>query len=374
MHKLKTMNVRNKRVLLRTGYDVTVKNGKVVDDARIRESLPTIKYLLAQKAIVIIITHLGRPNGKAVPELSTRPVAKRLSQLTGQKVIYLDNCIDVDLSSAKPGEIYMLENLRFYSEEEENNKEFAKKLASLADVYINDAFSVAHRKHASIIGIPQYLPHAAGLLMEKEVQILSKLLANPEHPYIAVLGGVKVSDKAGVIKNLLKKADAILTGGALALSLYKSIGTGVGQSKAEHYKSSAALLRSKKIILPVDFTALVGDKVRIVQHNAIPKDAYCRDNGPETTNVFIEILKKAKTIVWNGPTGLFEDERFASSSCRITKEIAENKGLTVAGGGNTLELINKLKLAGRYSHVSTGGGAMLEFLEGKTLPGIKALK
>ncbi|MBI4144198.1 phosphoglycerate kinase [Candidatus Woesearchaeota archaeon] len=374
MRSLQSLDVRNKRVLLRAGFDVPLKNNRVVDDARIREALPTINYLLEHNATVIIITHLGRPEGKVVPALSAKPVGKVLARLLKRKVVTLDDCIGVEeyLAGAKPGEVYLLENLRFHPEEKANDAAFARKLAGLADVYVNDAFSDAHRSHASIVSVPKYLPHAVGLFMEKEVNTLSQLLSCPKSPYVAVLGGAKISDKIELIKKLLRKADIVLTGGAMALSFYKSIGVCVGNSKAELYDGAKKLLSSKKIVLPVDFVGVRNSRLERYDFNSIPKEAVCYDNGPETTKIYQEIISKARTLVWNGPMGFFEDKRFAKSTVEVAKAISLNNGLTIVGGGDTVGSIEGLNL--KYSHVSTGGGAMLTFLEGKMLPGVRALK
>ncbi|MAF34930.1 phosphoglycerate kinase [Candidatus Woesearchaeota archaeon] len=372
MRTLKQLDVRNKRVLLRAGFDVPIKDGKVSDDKRVVEGLPTIKYLLKQKAIILIICHVGRPHGKKLKSVSTLPIAERLSHLLKKKVTHLNDCVGVGpiVSHAGPGSIFMLENLRYHKGEEENDPVFAKQLASQAQVFVEDAFSNSHRDHASMTGVPKLLPSAAGLQVEHEMRML-QALKNPKKPFVVVLGGVKVKDKAAVIKELLKKADAILIGGAMALTFYKNMGKQIGITVGEDYPTKE-LLKSKKIMLPVDFKILHKGKTKTVGVEAIPKDARCLDNGPQTTTIFEEVIKRAKTILWSGPMGMFEDKRFSSGSKKIAKAIAKTKGLSVVGGGETLEVVDKYKIKG-FSHVCTGGGAMLMVIEGKQLPALKPL-
>jgi 3-phosphoglycerate kinase len=313
---------------------------------------------------------VGRPHGKRLKGVSTLPIAERLSELLNKKVTHLDDCVGVGpiVAHAKPGQIFMLENLRYHKEEEENDLSFAKKLASQAQVFVQDAFSNSHRDHASMTGIPKLLPSAAGLEVEAEMRMLQSL-NKPKKPYVVVLGGVKMKDKGAVIKTLLKKADAILIGGAMALTFYKNMGKEVGITVGEEYPTKA-LLQSKKIMLPVDFKILHKGKTNTVGADNVPKDARCLDNGPETTAIFSEIINNAKTILWSGPMGMFEDKRFSSGSKKIAKAIAKAKAMSVIGGGDTITVAAKIK---GYSHVCSGGGAMLMVLEGKELPALKPL-
>jgi 3-phosphoglycerate kinase len=331
------------------------------------------------------MSHLGRPKG-VDPKLRLDPVAARLSKLLNRKVIKLGDCVGSDISTAvikaKPGAVILLENLRFHSEEEGNDRKFARQLASLADVYVDDAFGSVHRAHASVEGVTHYLPSAAGLLLEKEIVNLSAVLQKPQRPFVAVLGGAKVSDKIGVITNLLKKADAILVGGAMMFTFLKALGRQTGKSMVEKDKLKLAkrLLKESKgrIILPVD--AMVARTIKtpagakVVPVSAIPKGLVGVDIGPETARLYAEIIDEAKTVVWNGPMGVFEVPDFSGGTLAIATAMARNRGLTVVGGGESGEAVRKAGVESKLTHVSTGGGASLEFLEGKKLPGIVALE
>jgi len=375
---LKDFNFENKRVLIRVDFNVPLDNhGHVKDDSRIRKTLPTIQYLLDKKAKIILMSHLGRPDGKVVEEMRLDSVAVALSnllELDGQ-VAKLNDCINVTIPSAK---LVLLENLRFYPEEEKNDREFAKKLASLADIYINDAFAVSHRAHASVAAITEFLPSGMGLLFEQEVKMLS--LDNPKKPFTAIMGGSKISTKIGVIENMLKKVDYLLLGGAMIFTFYKAQGHNIGKSLVENDKVDLAkkLLGNRKIILPIDI--VIADRIdanaqtRIVPADKIPDGWIGLDLGPETVKNFEGILKKSKTIIWNGPLGYYEIDKFAESGEKIALFMTTLKATTVVGGGDTGAIIDKLKIENKLTFVSTAGGASLEYLEGKKLPGIKALE
>ena len=387
---LRDVDVAGKRVLVRVDFNVQItKDGKVLDDFRILSALPTINYLRERNAKVILMSHLGRPKGKD-ESLKMDPVAKALEELGGFKVYKLDDCIGDSVKkfideTLKEGEVVLLENLRFYKGEEDNDPEFAKALASLADIFVNDAFATAHRVAASTVGITQYLPSVAGLLMEKEITILSNLLESPEHPYIAVLGGAKVSDKIGLIRNLLGKVDELLIGGGMCFTFLKAQGYNIGRSLCEDDKLDVAksLLeeakaKGVKIVLPVDIVAATDVKEEgyagIFDIEDMKSDLVGVDIGQKTVKLFKNELSKAKTIVWNGPLGVFEIEKFAQGTFEIAKFIGSLSGVTtVAGGGETVAAFRKFNLQDKITHLSTGGGAFLEFLEGKVLPAVDAL-
>ncbi len=385
MRLLKEADVKGKVVLVRVDFNVPLKNGKVSDDKRIRAALPTIEYLRKNKARIILMSHLGRPDGKVVDELRLVPVAVRLSKLLKYPVHYKLDCIGESVEDSvrglHEGDVLLLENLRFYPEEEANDKLFAQKLAALADVYVNDAFGVSHRAHASVHAVTKFLPSYAGFLLQKEVSMLSKLLVKPKRPFVAVMGGAKVSDKIGVIENLLKKVDAVLVGGAMMFTFYKALGYEIGKSKFEADKVQLAksLLKKgkKKIILPTDVIVAVSTEAKDAKvfsvHN-IPKNVMGLDVGPETQAVYDEIISEARTVFWNGPMGMFELKPFSKGTFAVAKAMAKCKGVTVVGGGDSVAAIEKLKLDKKFTHVSTGGGASLEFLEGKKLPGIVVLE
>ena len=390
---VKEVPIRGKRVLIRADFNVPLDraSGTITDDTRIRESLPTIRYCLEQGAAVVLMSHLGRPDGQRVAAYSLKPVADRLHVLLKHPVMFLPDCIGPDVESRiaamKPGDLALLENVRFYPEEEKNDPAFAKALSHLGEVYVNDAFGTAHRAHASTEGVAHHLPAVAGCLMEKEIRYLEGALANPVRPYVAILGGAKVSDKIGVISRLLEKVDRLLIGGGMSYTFLKSQGYAIGASRLEADKVSLAkeLLekaakRKVKVLLPVDHVVTDGMKRPDSQVKTVPVGQISDgwegvDIGPETVNAFVAALADAKTVVWNGPVGVFEDPRFAAGSRKIAEALANLKGATtVIGGGDSAACVQQFKLADRMTHISTGGGASLEYLEGKTLPGIAILK
>lgn len=384
--------LKSKRVLVRVDFNVPISKeteGKITDDKRIVESLPTIKKVISEGGKLILMSHMGRPKGEKNLKYSLRPIAIHLSELLDKPVLFADDCMGDSTSAIvndlQDGDILLLENLRFYNEEEKNNPEFAKKLASYGDIYINDAFGTAHRAHASTEGVTKFIAKcAAGYLMQKEIDYLSKAVSHPEHPYVAILGGSKISGKIDVIKNLLNKADKILIGGGMVFTFYKAMGYSIGKSLLEEDKIDLAkeLMNESngKIMLPIDI--IVADKFEndsphtVVYGNEMPDDKIGMDIGPETIKQFSDEILKARTIVWNGPMGVFEMDNFANGTFDIAKALSEatKKGaITVIGGGDSAAAIAKAGLENEVSHVSTGGGASLEFLEGKTLPGVEAL-
>lgn len=375
---LKDFKFNRKKVLVRTDFNVPIgKKGEIANDARIKAAMPTLKFILKQKPKqLIIMSHLGRPKDNVVDELKMDRVAKMVSALLNVDVAKVDDCIDITLPSAK---VVMLENLRFHKEEEENDAIFSRKLASHAELYVNDAFGTMHRAHASVYGVTEFLPSCAGFLVEKELDAIKKL-ENPKRPFIAVLGGAKVSDKIMVINNLLKKVDMLLIGGAMMFTFLKAKGFDVGNSLYEKDKIGLAgkLLKHKKIILPVDVVIAekfdADAKSRTVGVDKIPSAMYGMDIGEKTIKLFEKELGKAKTIVWNGPLGVFEFKRFAKGTNEIAKSIAKSKATSIIGGGDSASAITKLGLENKITHLSTGGGAFLEFLEGKKVPGICALE
>jgi len=385
---LMDLELKNKKVLVRADFNVPLDaNLKITDDIRIRATLPTIKYILEKGARkVILMSHLGRPDGKVVGKYSLKPVAERLEQLLNEPVKFLDDCIGDNIKSqidTSLEKIILLENLRFHPEEEVNDAGFAKQLASLADIFVNDAFGTAHRAHASTEGVTHYLKSAAGFLLEKEIQYLGGAVVNPQSPFMVILGGAKVSDKIGVIENLLPKCDAILIGGGMAYTFLKAQGKGIGNSKLEKDKITLAedILKkaetlNKKIYLPIDNVIVdtidANAKTQIVGDN-IPEGKIAVDIGPKTVILFNGILKAAKTIVWNGPLGIFEMDAFSKGTQEVAEFIATLKATTIIGGGDTAAAIAKFKLEDKMTHISTGGGASLEYLEGKNLPGVAAL-
>jgi phosphoglycerate kinase len=387
---VKDIDVKNKRLLGRVDFNVPLDKatGAITDDARIRAALPTIRYLIGQGARVVLCSHLGRPDGKVVDKLRLGSVAQRLSELLGQPVAKTDDCVGPAVQAAvatmKPGDVLLLENLRFHPEEEANDPVFAKQLAALADVYVNDAFGTAHRAHASTEGVAHYLPAVAGFLMEKEIDYLSRALENPARPFDAIIGGAKVSDKIAVLENLLGKVDALLIGGGMANTFLKAQGHEVGQSLVEDDKLEVArsLLaqaqaRHVRLLLPVD--VVVADKFaadavwKAVPVTAVPADWRILDVGPKTVELFARELKSAQTVVWNGPLGVFEFPAFAQGTIAIAKALAASRATTIIGGGDSAAAVERAGVADRITHISTGGGASLEFLEGQTLPGVAAL-
>jgi len=385
---IKDIDLKNKTVLVRADFNVPQDADlNITDDTRIRATLPTIKYLLEKGAKkVILMSHLGRPDGKVVDKYSLKPVAQRLKELLGQPVKFLNDCAgdaikkEIDAAAEK---LILLENLRFHAEEEANDANFAKQLASLADIYINDAFGTAHRAHASTEGVAHYLKALAGFLLEKEIQYLGNAVEDPQRPFMVILGGAKVSDKIGVIENLLSKCDAILIGGGMAYTFLHAQGKPIGNSKLEKDKldlaksilDKAANLK-KEIVLPVDHVVVdnvdPNAKTEIVGEN-IPDGKIAVDIGPKTISLFENKLESAKTIVWNGPLGIFEMDAFSKGTQEIAKFISGLKATTIIGGGDTAAAVAKFKLEDKMTHISTGGGASLEFLEGKSLPGVAAL-
>ncbi len=387
---IKDLDLSGKRVILRVDFNVPLSEGVVTDSTRIEMALPTIRYILDQPgASLIVMTHLGRPKGEKKPELSLAPVAKKFSELLGRDVKMAPDCIGEEVQQLaqelNPGEVMLLENLRFYKEETNNDSEFSKALASLADVYVNDAFGTAHRAHASTEGTAKYLPAAAGFLIEKEVAFFGKLLTNPEKPFAAVIGGAKVSSKIGVLETLLEKCDDIIIGGAMAYTFLKVQGYEIGESLFEEEYSrtaenflKAAEQQGVRIILPLDHIAgkEFSETAEPISVDGIdiPEGLIGMDIGPKTLAAVEQALKKAASIVWNGPMGVFEMKQFAQGTLKVAEMVASCDGTTVVGGGDSVAAVNKFGFADRIDHVSTGGGASLEFLEGRVLPGIAALE
>ncbi len=386
---VRDIDVKGKKVLVRCDFNVPQdENGNITDTRRIVSSLPTIKYLLEQGAKVILCSHLGRPKGEFKKEFSLAPIAKELSKQLGIEVKLAKDVIGESAKeltdNIKEGEVVLLENVRFHREETDNDPEFAKKLASFAEVYVNDAFGTAHRAHASTAGIANYLPAVSGFLIEKELNFMGNALENPERPFVAILGGKKVSDKIGVIDSLLEKVDTLIIGGGMAYTFFKSMGYNVGNSICELDKldlakelMEKAKAKGVKLMLPVD--TKVGKEFskdtesKVVKYTEIPDGWEGFDIGTETIKMYQEELKKAKTVVWNGPVGLFEFEQFAVGTNAIAKCLSEVDAITIIGGGDSAAAIEKAGLSDKFSHISTGGGASLEFLEGKKLPGIECL-
>lgn len=383
------LDMAGRRVLVRVDFNVPLRDGVVVDDSRIRAALPTIEYLRRQGAKVILISHLGRPDGRVVQSLRMAPVAKRLGELLGEAVQTADQCVGPPVEDAvarmADGGLLLLENVRFYPGEEQNDPDFARQLARLADAFVNDAFGTAHRAHASTVGVAELLPAAAGFLVQREIEFLGRVLENPERPFLSVLGGAKVSDKIGVIRNLLSRVDVIAIGGGMAYTFLKALGHEVGRSLLDEQRVPLArqMLQDAKeagvdVLLPVD--VVVANEFRadadrqVVNVESIPPDWLGLDIGPRTRKLFAKAINQAKTIVWNGPMGVFEWEAFSEGTRDVARALANSGALTVVGGGDSAAAVELEGVADRISHVSTGGGAALEFLEGKQLPGIAALR
>ncbi len=382
---VRDVDVRGKKVLVRVDFNVPLQEGQVSDDTRIQAALPTIRYLLENRAAVVLMSHLGRPKGRVVPELSLRPVAPHLSTLLGQPVAFAPDCIGPAAEQAKaalkPGEVLLLENTRFHPEEKKNDPEFARQLAAGCDLFVNDAFGSAHRAHASTVGVAQYLPAVAGFLMEKELRYLGQALESPERPFVAILGGAKISDKIGVIRNLLGKADRVLIGGGMANTFLAALGYDMADSlvEAEAVDTAKALVEEggNQLLLPVDLViadAFAPDaQRRVVPVGDIPTGWRALDIGPDTVDAFAEVIREARTIVWNGPMGVFEMAPFAQGTFGIARAVAESGAVSIVGGGDSVAAVKQSGLADRITHLSTGGGASLEMLEGKVLPGVKVL-
>ena len=386
---VRDLDVAGKKVLVRVDFNVPLNDkGEITDDTRITASLPTIQYLLEQKAAVILMAHLGRPKGQVKPELSLAPVAKHLGKLLGKKILFAPDCVgeaaQAAASKLKAGHILLLENLRFHKEEEKNDMDFAEKLASLADLYVNDGFGVSHRAHASVEGVTHFLPAAAGFLLEKEIQYVGQAVTNPLHPFVAIIGGAKVSDKIGVISNLLDKVDTLLIGGGMANTFLAAQGYKMGKSLVEEDKLDLAkelLAKAKKnkvnMLLPTDLVmaaAFAPDAEHVTEKVKNLNQAYMAlDIGAETSKAYAEALADAKMIVWNGPMGVFEMDAFCKGTEAVAKAVAKSRATSIVGGGDSVAAIEKLGLAKRITHISTGGGASLEYLEGKVLPGVAAL-
>lgn len=384
---VRDIDIKGKKVLVRVDFNVPLNGETVTDDTRIRAALPTINYLLENGAAVILMSHLGRPKGKKDPKYSLRPVALRLHELLGKPVEMAPDCIGEEVqkmaAALQPGQVLLLENVRFYPQETDNDPQFAKDLASLAEIYVNDAFGAAHRAHASTTGVAQYLPAVAGFLMEKELRELGQLLDNPQSPFVVLLGGAKVSDKIGVMQNLIGKADYLLVGGGMAFPFLKVQGLEIGKSLCDGDLSVPQGISEKakgtktQIVLPVDVVVaeeLVEDAPhQVVDVEAIPADKMGLDIGPKTVEKFGQIIASAKTIFWNGPMGVFEKKPFDQGTRAVAQAVADSQARSVVGGGDSVAALTQAGLAAKITHVSTGGGASLEFIEGRQLPGVEAL-
>ncbi len=383
---LKDIDVKGKRVLVRVDYNVPTKDGKVTDDTRMRAAMPTVNYLLDHGAAVILFSHLGRPKGGPDPKYSMKPVAEHLQSLMGKPVAFADDCVgpaaEAAAKSLKSGQVLLLENTRFHPEEEKNDLELAKKMAALADIYVNDAFGSAHRAHSSTEGVARFLPAVAGFLMEKEIQYLGAAIADPKRPFVAILGGAKISDKIGVIRNLLTKADAILIGGGMANTFFKAQGYDLADSlvEAEALETAREILAhaGTKLRLPID--VVIADRFdaeadsKTMPTGSIPAGWRILDIGPETIASFGKVVASAGTVVWNGPMGVFEFPKFATGTFGVAKAVADSHAVSIIGGGDSVAAVNASGLENKITHISTGGGASLEMLEGLVLPGLSALQ
>ncbi len=381
-------DLAGKRVFVRVDFNVPLENGVITDDTRIRETLPTIKYLIEQGAKVILASHMGRPKGEFVDSMRLTPAAVRLGELLGKPVAKADeavgDAVKAQIAELKNGDVLVLENVRFYKGEEKNDAELAKQFAELADLFVNDAFGAAHRAHSSTAGIAQYLPAVSGLLMEKELDVLGKALSNPERPFTAIIGGAKVKDKIDVIDNLINLSDNLILGGGLCFTFLKAQGYSIGASMLDEEKIELAktfINKAKEkgvnLLIPVD--VVVADKfdanaeTKIVDADAIPDGWLGLDIGPKTSKIYADTIKNSKLVVWNGPMGVFEMDAFAAGTKAVGEACAETAGYTVIGGGDSAAAVEKFNLGSKMDHISTGGGASLEFMEGKALPGVVAL-
>lgn len=380
-------NLSGKKVFVTVDFNISLKDGKISNDKRIIEALPTLKYLLDKNGKLILASHLGRPKGIDM-HFSLKPVAKRLQELIGKKVILINNFweknVNTKIGQTKSDEIVLLENIRFYPGEEKNDIEFSRHLASMADLFVNDAFGTSHRVHSSIVGITQFLPSYAGLLLSREVEMLSNALEKPKRPFLLIIGGAKTPEKISVIEKLLDKADTIVLGGAIANTFLAAWGFGMGQSMVDYEMiemSRVVFWKATKkhcaLILPTD--VIISDKDRkappkIAAYNKVPPHVVIYDIGPKTQNHYKELINKAKTIIWNGPMGLYEDSRFSKGTDNLLKYIVQSKAFSIVGGGDTLTSINSQKYFSQIDHISTGGSAMLEYLEKSTLSGVEVLK
>ncbi|WP_142414248.1 phosphoglycerate kinase [Hathewaya massiliensis] len=389
---IEDLNVKGKKVLVRCDFNVPIQEGKITDENRLKGALPTIKYLMENGAKVILCSHLGKPKGEPKKELSLEPVANRLSELLEKTVVFADddNVVGENAKKAveamKDGDVVLLQNTRYRKEETKNEENFSKELASLAEIFVNDAFGTAHRAHCSTVGVTEYLKESAcGYLIQKELKFLGEAVENPERPFVAILGGAKVSDKINVINNLLDKVDTLIIGGGMAYTFLKAQGHTIGKSLLEEDKMSYALDMVKKaeekgvkLLLPVDFTVATEfskDAEPIITEDRNIGDEYMgMDIGPKTMELFTNAVKEAKTVIWNGPLGVFEFKNFAKGTETMAKALSETKATTIIGGGDSASAVNNLGYGDKMTHISTGGGASLEFLEGKELPGIAALQ
>jgi phosphoglycerate kinase len=383
---VRDIDVKGKKVLVRVDFNVPIKEGVVQDDTRIKAAMPTIQYLLDNGAAVILFSHLGRPKGGPDPKYSMKPVAEYLSKLTGKPVAFAEDCVgeaaDKAAAALKPGDVLVLENTRFHPEEEKNDLDLAKKMAALAEIFVNDAFGSAHRAHSSTEGVARFLPAVAGFLMEKEIEYLGQAIDDPKRPFVAILGGAKVSDKINVIKNLLTKADTILIGGGMANTFFKAQGYPMGKSLVEgevlELAKELIAIGGTKLRLPVDAVIAQsmeeGAATQIVPVGPIPDDWMILDIGPKTLEAYSKVIEGAATVVWNGPMGVFEVSTFAKGTFGIAQALADSKTVSIVGGGDSASAIQKSGLADKITHISTGGGASLEMLEGIALPGVAALQ
>lgn len=388
---VRDVEVKGKKVIVRCDFNVPMKDGKITDDTRIKAALPTIGYLLENGAAVILMSHMGRPKGEAKMEFSLAPVAERLSGYLEIEVRFksspevVDDEIKKEAAGLKAGEVFLLENVRFRKEETDNNPEFAKELASLAEIFVQEAFGTAHRAHASTAGIAAYLPAVSGFLIEKEVKFLGSAVENPKRPFVAIMGGAKVGDKIPVIENLLTKVDALIIGGGMSYTFYKAMGLEIGTSilDADNVELAKSLIEKAeklgvKLLLPIDIVCAKefdnNSESKVFDKESIPYDYMGLDIGPETIKLYRETLAKAATVVWNGPMGVFEMDNFANGTRAVAQILADIDAITIIGGGDSAAAVEKFGLADRMSHISTGGGASLEFLEGKVLPGIDVIR